>query len=149
MKLSPTYTYARIYEQGDKLMPHTDRPACEISATAPIYSHDGAPSTMYISNYKINPKLDKPRTYTLEQVESIGDYTEVNLYPGDVLFYRGCEKYHWRKPLKNKYLMQFFMHYVETDGEHSEWYFDKRPYSGFNSIHKDKASDIAKLPIII
>ena len=31
LELLPTYTYARLYQNGDELKKHTDRPACEIS----------------------------------------------------------------------------------------------------------------------
>jgi hypothetical protein len=29
----PTYSYARIYANGDELKKHRDRPACEVSVT--------------------------------------------------------------------------------------------------------------------
>lgn len=32
-ELYPTYSYFRVYKRGDILKKHTDRPACEISAT--------------------------------------------------------------------------------------------------------------------
>jgi hypothetical protein len=128
--LSPTYSYARIYEKGDVLVPHFDREACEISATCPILVSSNIPSTIYISNYKVDSNIDK-KTYTLEEVERRGDYTEVSLHAGDALFYKGRERFHWRKPLECDYLSQFFMHFVKTDGVYKDWTFDKRPYSGF------------------
>ena len=33
VELLPTYTYARIYEPGEVLVKHKDRPSCEISGT--------------------------------------------------------------------------------------------------------------------
>ena len=33
LKLLPTYTYTRIYKNGDILKRHKDRPSCEISTT--------------------------------------------------------------------------------------------------------------------
>ena len=33
LELSPTYSYARIYKNGDVLKRHTDRYSCEISST--------------------------------------------------------------------------------------------------------------------
>ena len=33
LKLSPTYSYARIYKKGDELARHKDRYSCEISTT--------------------------------------------------------------------------------------------------------------------
>jgi len=33
LKLFPTYSYFRIYKNGDRLARHVDRPSCEISVT--------------------------------------------------------------------------------------------------------------------
>ena len=143
MRLSPTYTYARIYEKNNPLIPHVDRPSCEVSVTCPISVSDNSPSIIYISNYSIDKKT-QPNKLTYKEIEERGDYTEVSLLPGDVLFYRGCERYHWRRPLQCDSLTQFFMHFVETDGIHKEWYFDKRPYSGFPTEYK-----INNVPIIV
>jgi hypothetical protein len=135
MRLSPTYTYARIYEKNNFLIPHVDRPSCEVSATCPIMISDNSPSIICISNYSID-KTTQPYKIPYKEIEERGDYTEVSLLPGDALFYRGCERFHWRKPLHCDSLTQFFMHFVETEGVHKEWYFDKRPYSGFPSEYK-------------
>jgi len=131
INLSPTYTFTRIYEKNDYLLPHIDRPSCEVSATCPITVAGNNPSILYISNYKFDNIKEKSRIHTLEDIERRGDYTEIELYPGDALFYSGCDRYHWRKPLQADYLVQFFMHFVETNGVNKDWYFDKRPYSGF------------------
>ena len=39
VELLPTYTYARLYQPGDILKKHTDRPSCEISGTMTL-GHD-------------------------------------------------------------------------------------------------------------
>jgi len=31
LQLDPTYSFTRVYQKGDELRPHVDRPACEIS----------------------------------------------------------------------------------------------------------------------
>ena len=36
----PTYSFGRIYRQGDKLLEHTDRAACEISLTVHLWGDD-------------------------------------------------------------------------------------------------------------
>ena len=36
-ELYPCYSFLRIYNNGDILEPHCDRPSCEFSATLPIY----------------------------------------------------------------------------------------------------------------
>ncbi len=128
--LSPTYTYARIYEKGSILLPHTDRNECEISATCPIYVSDDKPSKIFISNFK-KSEVQHKKDYTLDEIKTLGEYTEVNLYPGDALFYKGVEHYHWREPLEGDCLIQFFMHYVNANGMYKNLVYDGRPYLGF------------------
>jgi hypothetical protein len=41
-RLYPTYAYARLYAPGEELKVHTDRPACEISATLTLAFEGGA-----------------------------------------------------------------------------------------------------------
>ena len=33
LELEPTYSFSRVYQEGEELFPHTDRPSCEVSAT--------------------------------------------------------------------------------------------------------------------
>ena len=40
LKLSPTYSYARIYKKGDVLARHKDRYSCEISTTLNLGGHE-------------------------------------------------------------------------------------------------------------
>ena len=131
LDLVPTYTYARIYEQGNILKPHIDRPSCEISATCPITISDSRASTIYLSAYKFDPLVHTGRFPSLEELKKLGNYTQIDLLPGDVLFYKGAEYLHWREPLKSDYLIQFFMHTVQTNGQYSDLVFDERPYMGF------------------
>lgn len=136
-QLSPTYTFTRIYEKGSPLIPHQDRPSCEVSATCPVIISDDRPSQICISNrrwWEISPDV---RKYSIEEIKQLGDYSEVHLYPGDALFYKGCERYHWRDPIQSDYMIQFFMHFVQAEGEHKEWVFDRRPYMGFSSNYKN------------
>lgn len=135
--MSPTYTFTRIYEKGSPLIPHTDRPSCEISATCPVIISDDTSSQICISNYKWQEITTTPKKFTIEEIKQKGDYSEIHLYPGDVLFYRGCDHYHWRDPIKTDYLIQFFMHFVESGGEHKDMFFDTRPYMGFPERYKN------------
>ena len=114
--------------KGDFLIPHKDRVSCEISLTGPIFSSDGNPSSIYISNYNVRSYNIRP---SLAQVDDRQNYTKVDLNPGDVLIYKGPEYLHWRKPLEADYLYQFFMHYVNAHGNYIDYKFDKRPYMGF------------------
>jgi hypothetical protein len=52
---------------------------------------------------------------------------------GDAVLYRGMEKHHWRKKFKGEWQAQVFLHYVDADGPHKEWKFDKRPSLNLNA----------------
>lgn len=113
-ELDPTYSYMRVYQPGEELEPHVDRPSCEISVTVNVASK-GAPSPIWM-HYKDN----KPHAYTLN--------------PGDAVVYKGCEAKHWRNPFEADQLnVQFMLHYVDKHGLHAGRKFDTRPNLGFSS----------------
>jgi len=64
-ELYPTYSYARIYQPGEELEPHTDRPSCEISVTVNIASK-GRLSPIWM-HYKDN----QPHSYTLNPGDAV------------------------------------------------------------------------------
>ena len=125
LDLCPTYSYARAYKKGDCLHRHKDRPSCEISTTLnlggdqwPIYLDPTGADTV-IDEYREIHKPNKP----------VG--IEVNLKPGDMLIYSGCELEHWRKPFMGKLCGQVFLHYNHADGQYAKSnLYDKRPMIG-------------------
>ena len=127
LNLSPSYTYARIYEKGNALVPHIDRPACEVSMSCPITISGDTVSTIYVSNYQHTSRFN----ISIEDAKRRGDYTKVDLLPGDAVVYTGCNRLHWREPIESEYIIQFFMHYILTDGKNFDCVFDHRPYMGF------------------
>lgn len=112
--LLPTYTYTRLYGQGDELVKHRDRPSCEISATLALGIPNGE---------NINP------IYFSEH-EDGSNAKEIILKPGDLCLYRGCDLYHWRPPFTQRWYLQAFLHYVDADGPYKDHIYDKRPYLG-------------------
>ena len=46
--------------------------------------------------------------------------------PGDALLYRGIELPHWREAFDGDRMAQVFLHYVDRDGPHRDWAYDKR-----------------------
>ena len=129
LKLTPSYTYARIYKQGDVLKRHKDRFSCEISTTMSLA---GDPWALYLdpTNTEL-PDVTKPYI-------PIGNKgIKVDLKPGDMLVYRGCELEHWRNKFKGKECIQVFLHYNnrKTPGA-KENLFDKRPHLGLPSWFK-------------
>ena len=108
LDLIPTYSYARIYKQGDILKRHKDRPSCEISTTIHL---GGTKWPIFI------------------------DDTKVLLEVGDMLVYSGCELEHWREPLEGNTCAQVFLHYNHVNGPFAEKNrFDKRPMLGIPPI---------------
>ena len=61
----------------------------------------------------------------------------VDLKPGDMLVYSGCELEHWREKFKGKECVQVFLHYNnrKTPGAKDNM-FDKRPHLGLPSWFK-------------
>ena len=62
---------------------------------------------------------------------------KVDLKPGDMLVYSGCELEHWRNKFKGKECVQVFLHYNnrKTPGAKDNM-FDKRPHLGLPSWFK-------------
>ena len=137
LKLYPSYTYARIYKKGDELKRHKDRFSCEISTTMNLA---GDPWPIYLNP---NPKAglvhgEKKGVHGTQQYKPTKDKgIKVDLEPGDMLVYSGCELEHWREPFKGKECVQVFLHYNnrKTPGA-KENMFDKRPHLGLPNWFK-------------
>jgi hypothetical protein len=118
LKLLETYSYARIYKPGDVLARHKDRYSCEISTTLNL---GGDPWPIYLD----------PTTKTGQAG------IKVDLKPGDMLIYSGCELEHWREEFKGKNCGQVFLHYNKSTSKTAkENYLDKRPLLGTPSWFK-------------
>ena len=130
LKLTPAYTFAMIYKHGDVLKRHKDRFSCEISTTMNL---GGDPWPIYLSPNE-NVGIPDGKKIT---VESKAKGIKVDLKPGDMLVYRGCELEHWRNKFKGKEHIQAFLHYNnrKTPGA-KENMFDKRPHLGLPSWFK-------------
>jgi len=108
-RLLPTYSYARLYAPGDELKIHTDRPSCEISATVTL-GFEGDVWPIYMGD-----SIDKENA------------SKIEMQVGDAVLYRGMDKHHWRDVYtEGKWQAQVFLHYVDADGPHKEWVYDKR-----------------------
>ena len=104
LDLIPTYSYARIYNKGNILKKHKDRPSCEISTTLNL---GGNHWSIYLEGIK------------------------VDLQQGDMLIYSGCELEHWREPFTGDFCVQVFLHYNHANGKFGDNnLFDKRPMLG-------------------
>jgi predicted 2-oxoglutarate/Fe(II)-dependent dioxygenase YbiX len=118
-KLHPTYAYARLYKPNEELKIHTDRPACEISATITL-GFDGKQWPIYMGD-----KDDK------------SDGNEILMNVGDAVLYRGMEKYHWRNKFEGEWQAQVFLHYVDANGKHANQKYDGRERLAHHPVNKE------------
>ena len=125
MELVPTYSYTRLYEKGNILRRHKDRPSCEISTTLhlggdewPIFL-DPSGQNFVIDEFKQIHKPGAPKG------------VRVDLKVGDMLIYSGCDLEHWREPFQGNVCSQVFLHYNHANGPYAKTnLFDKRPILG-------------------
>ena len=125
MDLVPTYSYTRLYEKGNILKRHKDRPSCEISTTLhlggdlwPIFL-DPSGANFVIDEYENIHKPGAPNG------------VRIDLKVGDMLIYSGWELEHWREPFQGTICSQVFLHYNHANGPFAKTnLFDKRPMLG-------------------
>ena len=130
LKLSPTYSFARIYKKGDVLKRHKDRFSCEISTTLNL---GGDKWPIYLSP---NENVGEPDLKKIT-LESKAKGIKVDLKPGDMLIYSGCELEHWREEFQGEDCIQVFLHYNKADSEKAKKNeFDNRPHLGLPSWFK-------------
>jgi hypothetical protein len=110
LELIPTYTYTRLYEKGNVLKRHKDRPSCEVS------------TTLHLGGNEWDIYLEPNNKIRLKQ--------------GDMLIYAGQELEHWREPFEGEVCSQVFLHYNHANGPYAKTNFlDGRPLLGLPSSH--------------
>ena len=125
MDLVPCYTYTRVYKKGDILKRHKDRPSCEISTTLHL---GGDPWTIFLDPTGANTVIDEYKQIIKPNAPK---GIPIDLEPGDMLVYSGCELEHWREPFQGNHCAQVFLHYNNIDGPFgTQNKFDKRPLLG-------------------
>jgi len=118
LKLNPTYSYARIYKNGDILERHKDRYSCEVS------------TTMHLGG-------DEWSIFLEPSEEEGKDGKEIKLQAGDMLMYKGCDLEHWREPFEGENCGQVFLHYNDATKDMAEDNkFDGRPFLGLPAWFK-------------
>lgn len=96
--VAPTYSYTRRYAKGERLAPHVDRAACEVSVTVSIQIPKGAgPSVLF---------LKAPD----------GKVKKIEMREGDGCVYAGTELEHWRERFRVGGYTQLFLHFISRRG---------------------------------
>lgn len=113
--LIETYSYFRVYQEGERLVPHSDRNSCEVSVTLNIdYIGEICP-------FWVQYKNNEPKKFILKS--------------GDCVIYNGIEVSHWRPTIeKGQTVVQVMFHYVDKNGKYSEYALDNRRELGSTQI---------------
>ena len=131
LNLIPTYSYARVYEKGSILKRHKDRPSCEISTTLNL---GGDPWAIYLDPTGTNNVIDEYKNIMKPNAPA---GIKVDLEPGDMLVYSGCELEHWREEFTGNICAQVFLHYNHVNGQFADSnLYDKRPLLGLPPFTK-------------
>lgn len=112
ISVHPTYSFYRIYRPGDELVPHKDRPSCEVSITVSLG----------------NDYMGKDYSWPIYV-----NGTACHLNVGDLVCYRGVDLEHWRTPFEapeGSWHVQAFLHYVDVAGPYSNYKYDQRESIG-------------------
>lgn len=119
LELIPEYGYLRLYQKDDTLPYHSDRPSCEISTTLCVGYQSEKNWPIWLEN-KNREKVP------------------VNLEPGDMLIYKGCDLFHWREKYEGEHHLQAFLHYNDKNGPYRDNLYDSRENLGLpNSKTKE------------
>ena len=133
LDLVETYSYARFYETGNVLKKHKDRKSCQVSTTLNL---GGDPWPIYVNP---DPKQGRLDEKTQKYYPSKSKGTRIDLEPGDMLVYRGCDLEHWRDKFKGRYCAQVFLHYNDKNSKFAETHkFDKRVHLGLPASFRTK-----------
>jgi hypothetical protein len=133
LNLAPTYSYWRLYKNGDVLKRHKDRPSCEVSTTL----------CLGYNNQNLKDKKKDWEKYNWPMwVDETGGFgnkgAPIHMEPGDMIVYRGCIIEHWREPFLGNNHAQVFLHYNDVDGPFGEnCVFDGRHHLGLPPSFKD------------
>ena len=96
INLATTFNYSRIYRKGEILKKHTDRNACEFSATITLDYSGTEPWDFLIKD---------------QEEESI------KINRGDMFIYDGVNLAHWRHELKDEWQSQVFLFFSAEEKE--------------------------------
>lgn len=132
LDLIPTYSYARVYERGSILKRHKDRPSCEISTTLNL---GGDPWPIFIDPTGSNNVIDEYKNIMKPNAPA---GVKVDLNPGDMLVYSGCDLEHWRETFQGDICGQVFLHYNHVNGKFANNnLYDRRPLLGIPPLRRN------------
>lgn len=119
--LLPSYSYFRIYREGDICRVHSDRPSCEHSMSLTLDYSDGVPWALELQQSDTEPSQRVTEDFEGNAAAALA------MEPGDAVLYRGVHRRHGRTvPNPNGWSAHLFLHWVERDGPYADYAFDKQ-----------------------
>lgn len=118
--LLPTYSYFRMYREGDICRVHSDRYSCEHSVSLLLAASDDKPWSLEVGRKHIETPKQRAD-------EDFGDeeYASVPMLPGDAVLYQGVHRLHGRiTPNPNRWSAHLFLHWVDVEGPYAKHAFD-------------------------
>ena len=120
--LLPTYSFFRIYKQDDICKIHSDRRACEHSASLTLGYSDGLTWDLDVGSMR-----DMPSANVVDDDFGGERFSSLKMAVGDAVMYEGISRRHGRlKPNPNKWSAHIFLHWVDRDGPHAGQAFENK-----------------------
>ena len=118
--LLPSYSYFRIYREGDVCLVHSDRQSCEHSMSLTLDYSDGVPWPLEMERHDTEPSSRTEETFGESEPAALA------MQPGDGVLYRGVARRHGRTmPNPNGWSAHLFLHWVDRGGPYADYAFDK------------------------
>ncbi|HVJ01493.1 MAG TPA: hypothetical protein VM662_04875 [Sphingomonas sp.] len=117
--LLPSYSYFRIYREGDICFVHSDRLSCEHSVSLTLDYSDGVPWPLEVAREHSEPDA------TTQDDFGTAPFASIAMNPGDAVLYQGVHRRHGRiTPNPNAWSAHLFLHWVERGGRFADKAFD-------------------------
>lgn len=117
--LLPSFTYFRVYREGDKCRVHSDRPACEYSLSLTLAYSDGKVWPLDVGTGRVEGPGGLAADFGSEAHISLA------MKPGDAVLYQGVYHRHGRTaPNPNRSSAHLFLHWVDREGAYKDHAFD-------------------------
>jgi hypothetical protein len=124
-ELLPTYSYFRVYREGDVCWVHSDRFACEHSLSLTLAYSDGKYWPFEIGRDRLTQVRPVETTFQEDA------YNTVNMVVGDAILYQGVTYRHGRvTPNPNRWSAHMFLHWVDSAGPYRQQAFDGKATQG-------------------
>ena len=119
-ELLPTYSYLRLYQQGDICRVHSDRHACEHSLSLTIAYGENKPWPLSVETAR-----SEPNAAVVDQFAD-APFASVPMAAGDGVAYQGVHHRHGRvEPNPNSWSAHLFLHWVDRNGPYKAEAFDR------------------------